>query len=97
MGSASDPLGTDNAGGGQRGLRATPSDALLAAVREAYGLDGGPDPVDLGGSSNLNLLVGAGDDRCVVRVYRPYDAPDAGAGRVRGITAGASPSGGLDA
>lgn len=67
-----DLMGTDNAGGGQRGLRATPSDALLAAVRRAYGVGEGLDPVDLGGSSNLNLLVGDDDDRFVVRVYRPH-------------------------
>jgi homoserine kinase type II len=66
----------DNAGGGQRGLRATPSDALLAAVCRAYGIGESPDPVDLGGSANLNLLVGVGDDRYVVRVYRPHVTMD---------------------
>lgn len=71
-GAADDSIGADNAGGGRRGLRATPSDALLAAVRRAYGIGDGPDPVDLGGSSNLNLLVGTGDHRFVVRVYRPH-------------------------
>jgi len=75
-GSAHAPTGTDNAGGGQRGLRATPSDRLLVAVNEAYGIACGPALVDLGGSSNLNLLVGAGADRSVVRVYRPYVTAD---------------------
>lgn len=70
------PRATDNAGGGLRGLRATPSEALLAAVRQAYGLPDAPAPVDLGGSSNLNLLVGAGADRWVVRVYRPHVTAD---------------------
>ncbi|MGD9890743.1 MAG: phosphotransferase enzyme family protein [Dehalococcoidia bacterium] len=69
---ADDAIETDDAGGGRRGLRATPSDALLAAVHRAYGIGDGLDPVDLGGSSNLNLLVGVGDGRSVVRVYRPH-------------------------
>jgi len=73
---ASGPTGTDDAGGGRRGLRATPSDVLLGAVRRAYGLGDGPDLVDLGGSSNLNLLAGAGDERAVVRVYRPHVTVD---------------------
>jgi Ser/Thr protein kinase RdoA (MazF antagonist) len=62
----------DDAGGGLRGLRAAPSRELLDAVRQAYGVFGSTDPVDLGGSSNLNLLVRDGSDRWVVRAYRPY-------------------------
>jgi homoserine kinase type II len=62
----------DDAAGGRRGLRATPSPELLDAFRHAYGIDCPTNPVDLGGSSNLNLLVGNGDGRCVLRVYRPY-------------------------
>jgi Ser/Thr protein kinase RdoA (MazF antagonist) len=73
---ADNSIGTDNAGDGRRGLRATPSDALLDAIRRAYSISGGLDPVDLGGSSNLNLLIGAGDDRFVVRVYRPHVTAD---------------------
>jgi Ser/Thr protein kinase RdoA (MazF antagonist) len=65
-------MGTDNAGNGLRGLRATPSPRLLELLRERYGLDGIDAARDLGGSSNLNLLVAAGGSRCVARVYRPY-------------------------
>lgn len=61
----------DDAGGGRRGLRATPTVAILAALREHYGL--AADQVwDLGGSSSLNLLVAAGPARYVARIYRPY-------------------------
>lgn len=63
---------SDNAGGGVRGERARPSAALFQAVRHSYGLDGLENNIDLGGSSNLNLLV-SDDTACyVVRVYRPY-------------------------
>jgi Ser/Thr protein kinase RdoA (MazF antagonist) len=62
----------DNAGNGLRGLRATPSASLLELLRERYDLDGTGEARDLGGSSNLNLLVAAGGSRCVARVYRPY-------------------------
>jgi Ser/Thr protein kinase RdoA (MazF antagonist) len=60
----------DNAGGGLRGLRPTPSQALLATVRRAYGIDDWDDLIDIGGSSSLNLCVGSGAERWVVRVYR---------------------------
>jgi Ser/Thr protein kinase RdoA (MazF antagonist) len=63
---------TDNAGGGVRGLRARPSAALFQAVRQAYGINGLEDSIDLGGSSSLNLLVTDDHSRFVVRVYRPY-------------------------
>lgn len=62
----------DNAGGGVRGWRATPSPELLDAVRTAYRIDFGPEPVDLGGSSNLNLLLESESGQWVLRVYRPY-------------------------
>ena len=41
-------------------------------MRERYDLDGTNEARDLGGSSNLNLLVAAGGGRYVARVYRPY-------------------------
>jgi Ser/Thr protein kinase RdoA (MazF antagonist) len=63
---------SDNAGGGLRGLRATLSPELLEAVRDCYGLGSLHGILDLGGSSNLNLLVDDGNLRYVVRVYRPY-------------------------
>jgi Ser/Thr protein kinase RdoA (MazF antagonist) len=66
------PRAADDAGGGLRGTRATPSPELLAAARAAYGIDWVDDPIDLGGSSALSLLVGAGDERRVLKVYRPY-------------------------
>lgn len=62
----------DNAGGGRRGLRATPSPELFALLRQAYGIGADGIAVDLGGSANLNLLVGG---QWVVRVYRPYVTP----------------------
>lgn len=65
-------MGSDDAGNGLRGLRATPSPRLLEVLRERYGLDGTDEARDLGGSSCLNLLVVAGGDRYVARVYRPY-------------------------
>src|SRR5712691_1539516 len=68
-------VAVDDAGGGLRGLRAGPSRGLLDAVRQAYGLDFNTDPVDLGGSSNLNLLIVDRQDRWVVRVYRKYVTP----------------------
>lgn len=67
-----EPGYSDSAGGGLRGLRAAPSERLLEAVRNAYGVDLRGDAVDLGGSSNLNLAVRAGSDRLVLRVYRPH-------------------------
>ena len=66
----------DNVGGGQRGLRATPSLELLQALSDYYGINYGNEVVDLGGSSNLNLLVGDTDRRYVLRAYRPYVTED---------------------
>jgi homoserine kinase type II len=65
-------MNMDDAAGGRRGLRPALSPGLLDAVRDAYGIDGPPDPIDLGGSSSLNLLAGSGDERCVLRFYRRY-------------------------
>ena len=62
----------DNAGSGLRGLRATPSLELFKALYDCYEIDGGEDIFDLGGSSNLNLLVSNGFRQYVLRVYRPY-------------------------
>jgi homoserine kinase type II len=53
-------------------LRARPTPALLDLLRDHYGIDGPADVTDLGGSSNLNLLVTARDARYVARVYRPW-------------------------
>jgi homoserine kinase type II len=50
--------------------RAAPSPRLFAALRERYGLPGTDSATDLGGSSNLNLLLAEGHGRFVVRVYR---------------------------
>ena len=62
----------DNAGGGVRGLRAWPSQALFNAVRAAYKIEFETEPIDLGGSSSLNLLVADRSGQWVLRVYRPY-------------------------
>jgi homoserine kinase type II len=62
----------DNAGGGLRGLRARPSAELYQAVYDSYGINGLETSIDLGGSSSLNLLVTDGQNRYVIRVYRPY-------------------------
>ena len=58
----------DNAGDGQRGLRAAISSALPRTLEENYGLSIAG-AKDLGGSANLNLLA---EGRWVVRVYRPF-------------------------
>jgi Ser/Thr protein kinase RdoA (MazF antagonist) len=66
----------DDADGGRRGLRARPGPSLLQALREQWGLGLPAEQVDLGGSSSLNLLVGDGDHRYVVRVHRPHVTPE---------------------
>lgn len=53
-------------------LRARYTPALLDLLRSHYGIDSLADVTDLGGSSNLNLLVTDHDARYVVRVYRPW-------------------------
>jgi homoserine kinase type II len=52
--------------------RGEASPALVDALRDRYGIRGGEGARDLGGSSNLNLLVADGRQRYVVRVYRPW-------------------------
>ena len=66
----------DDAGGGRRGLRATPSLELFQALSDHYGINYDKEVVYLGGSSNLNLLVCDADRRYVLRVYRPYVTED---------------------
>lgn len=65
-------MNKDDAAGGLRGLRATPSPQLFEALRDHYGVEEADGSRDLGGSSSLNLLVIGDEGRCVVRVYRPY-------------------------
>ena len=62
----------DDAGGGRRGLRTTPSLELFQALSDHYGINYDKEVVDIGGVSNLNLLVCDADRRYVLRVYRPY-------------------------
>jgi homoserine kinase type II len=50
-------------------------------VASAYGIDCIGEPCDLGGSSNLNVLIRDDGDRYVVRVYRPHVST----GRLRAI------------
>ncbi len=52
-------------------LRGVASSTLFDALRDRYGIrgEGGN---DLGGSSNLNLLLTERQDRYVIRVYRPW-------------------------
>src|SRR5690242_5092763 len=52
--------------------RAAISPRLLSALRDHYGLREGDRARDLGGSSNLNLLLTEGRDHYVIRVYRPW-------------------------
>ena len=62
----------DDAAGGQRGTRAVVSADLEGFLRANWGVwPAGPAP-DLGGSSNLNLLVTDGRSLQVARVYRPF-------------------------
>jgi Ser/Thr protein kinase RdoA (MazF antagonist) len=62
----------DDAAGGQRGTRAIVSADLEEFLRAHWGVRPAGAAPDLGGSSNLNLLVT--DDRSlrVARVYRPF-------------------------
>ena len=52
--------------------RAEASPALFHALADRYGIRGDDGVRDLGGSSNLNLLLADGWRRTVVRVYRPW-------------------------
>jgi len=65
----------DDAGGGRRGVRATDQSVLPGLLREEYGLVLTHPALDLGGTSNLNLMVRADGGRFVVRVYRPHVTP----------------------
>ncbi|HEX5324182.1 MAG TPA: phosphotransferase [Capsulimonadaceae bacterium] len=62
----------DDAGNGLRGLRPTPSPNLIALLRHHYGFNLIHESRDLGGSSNLNLLLITDSGRYVARVYRRY-------------------------
>src|SRR5919108_2398479 len=62
----------DDADGGRRGLRARPGPVLERALRDHWGLGPLAEAIDLGGSSSLNLLVGDGRHRYVVRAHRPH-------------------------
>jgi homoserine kinase type II len=57
--------------------RAQVSPELIDALRGAYGIQGSGEWKDLGGSSNLNLLVvqGPTETPLVVRVFRPWVTP----------------------
>ncbi len=61
----------DDADGRRRGLRPRLTPELLEAVQKHYRLGHGQ-PVDLGGSSSLNLLFVGDVVRQVVRVYRTH-------------------------
>ena len=61
----------DDAGGGLRGLRADVSAELLQALERSYAIAPSTAPLDLGGSSNLNLLIVEDGRKWVARVYRP--------------------------
>ena len=61
----------DDALGGRRGRRAELTAAVLDALTAQYGVVSAGAIVDLGGSSNLNLLVPCANATLVVRVYRP--------------------------
>jgi homoserine kinase type II len=63
-------MGTDEVARGPA-LRGVASPRLFAALRDHYELRH-TDVRDLGGSSNLNLLLTADQGRYVVRVYRPW-------------------------
>jgi Ser/Thr protein kinase RdoA (MazF antagonist) len=52
--------------------RAEVSPALHDTLRDHYGLQVGDDARDIGGSSNLNLLVTHNGQRYVARLYRPW-------------------------
>jgi homoserine kinase type II len=66
----------DDADGGRRGLRARPGPDLWRALSDHWGLERSGGWVDLGGSSSLNLLIGSGDGRLVVRVHRAHVTPE---------------------
>src|SRR6266545_134511 len=55
--------------------RPVPSARLLDRLRRRHGLAWAGDPVDLGGSSSLNLLLRDARGDVVVRVHRAWLAP----------------------
>jgi Ser/Thr protein kinase RdoA (MazF antagonist) len=55
--------------------RASKSDNLFKSLHDEYGIRADDNTRDLGGSSNLNLLVNHQGKSCVVRVYRPWITP----------------------
>src|SRR5262249_21359783 len=61
--------------------RPTNSPELIATVVRAYDLPLAGEGIDLGGSSNLNLLLLGSDRRHVARVYRAWVTPQ----RLEGI------------
>jgi homoserine kinase type II len=65
-------MGRSDAGGGARGERASFRPDLGLLLQQRYGLVVPGPVVDVGGSSNLNLLAVDGRGRVVVRVYRRY-------------------------
>jgi Ser/Thr protein kinase RdoA (MazF antagonist) len=62
----------DDANGGRRGLRPRLTPGLLRALEDHYELPKAARPVDLGGSSSLNLLLADDRDQRLVRVYRSH-------------------------
>jgi len=62
----------DDAAGGQRGTRAILSADLEGFLLAYWGVRPSGAAADLGGSSNLNLLVTDGRSLKVARVYRPF-------------------------
>jgi Ser/Thr protein kinase RdoA (MazF antagonist) len=66
----------DDADGGRRGLRARPGPNLWRVLRDYWRLGRFAEAVDLGGSCNLNLLVGDAARWYVVRVHRRHVTPE---------------------
>src|SRR5579883_3051548 len=62
-------------------VRPMNSPGLIDTVVGAYELTLTSDPIDLGGSSNLNLLLPGRDRRYVARIYRAWITPQ----RLEGI------------
>ena len=56
-------------------VRPMKSPGLIDAIVRAYNLPLTSDPVDLGGSSNLNLLLPGRDRGYVARIYRAWVTP----------------------
>jgi homoserine kinase type II len=52
--------------------RAVASPRLFTALSDQYGIPAAADRQELGGSSNLNLLLTHGPGRYVIRIYRPW-------------------------